>query len=148
MGNDTHTLFVANDIGIITQFQKEDSSLNYYPVRTFKGHTGWIMSISLSNSKMHLLSASYDQTLRVWDLENGTQLACLNKERKEHAGYHKNILKCCWNGEDTLFASGNFNGVVVLWTPPLSIYNTSNKFIAICKFKVKGKNDNISCLKF
>ena len=39
MINDTHTLFVANDKGIITQFQKEDSSLNYYPVRTFEGHT-------------------------------------------------------------------------------------------------------------
>ena len=78
MSNDTQTLFVANNKGIITQFQKEDSSLNYYPVRTFKGHTDRIYSICLSNSKMHLLSASSDCTLRVWDLENGTQLACLN----------------------------------------------------------------------
>ena len=84
MSNDTHTWFVANDNGIITQFQKEDSSLNYYPVRTFKGHTDYINSISLSNSKMLLLSASFDYTLLVWDLENGTQLACLNNERREH----------------------------------------------------------------
>ena len=68
MSNDTHTLFVANDKGIITQFQKEDSSLNYYPVRTLKGHFKSITSISLSNSKMHLLSASNDGTLIVWDL--------------------------------------------------------------------------------
>ena len=84
MDKGTHTLFVGNDRGIITQFQKEDSSLNYYPVRTFKGHSKWINSISLSNSKMHLLSASGDKTLRVWDLENGTQLACLNAAGKEH----------------------------------------------------------------
>ena len=84
MSNDTHTLFVSNDEGIITQFQKEESSLNYYPVRTFKGHTYMINSISMSNSKMHLLSASWDSTLRVWNLENGTQLVCLNEERKEH----------------------------------------------------------------
>ena len=83
MNNDIHTLFVAND-EYITQFQKEDSSLNYYPVRTFKEHTNLINSISLSNSKMHLLSASIDKTLRVWDLENGTQLACLNENRNEH----------------------------------------------------------------
>ena len=86
MSNDTHTLFVAHgnlfEEKYITQFQKEDSSLNYYPVRTFIGHTDRINSISLSNSKMHLLSASDDKTLRVWDLENGTQLACLNGERK------------------------------------------------------------------
>ena len=68
MSNDTHTLFVANINGIITQFQKEDSSWNYYPVRTFKGHTDEITSISLSNSKMYLLSAGHGRTLRVWDL--------------------------------------------------------------------------------
>ena len=84
MSNDTQTLFVINNNGIITQLQKEDFSLNYYTVRTFKRHYKWINSISLSNSKMHLLSAGYDGTLRVWDLENGTQLACLNVERKEH----------------------------------------------------------------
>ena len=78
MSNDTHTLFVANRNGIITQFQKDESSLNYYPVRTLKWHNDMINSISLSNSKMHLLSASDDKTLRVWDLENGTQLACLH----------------------------------------------------------------------
>ena len=84
MSNDTHTLFVANSIGIITQFQKEDSSLNYYPVRAFKGHIAWINSISLSTSKMHLLSAGLYKTLQVWDLENGTQLVFLNEEEKEH----------------------------------------------------------------
>ena len=84
MSNDTHSLFLANNRGIITQFQKEESSLNYHPVRTFKRHTCQINSISLSNSKMHLLSASNDRTLRVWDLENGNQLACLNADKKEH----------------------------------------------------------------
>ena len=67
MSNDTHTLFVANN-KIITQFQKEDSSLNYYPVRTLKGHSASIISISLSNSKMHMLSTSWDCTLRLWGL--------------------------------------------------------------------------------
>ena len=68
MSNDAHTLFVADGEDIITQFQKEESSLNYYPVRTLKWHTDYIYSISLSNSKMHLLSASRDKTFRVWDL--------------------------------------------------------------------------------
>ena len=96
MSNDTHTLFVANGNGIITQFQIEDSSLNYYPVRTFNGHNAMINSISLSNSKMYLLSASNDSTLRVWNLENGNQLACLNGERKEYK--FSSISSCCWNG--------------------------------------------------
>ena len=71
-------------MGDITHYQQEDNSLNYNPVRTFKGHTRWINSISLSNSKMHLLSASCDYTIRVWDVLNGYQLTCLNKERDEH----------------------------------------------------------------
>ena len=145
MNNDTHTLFVANDNGIITQFQKEDFSLNYYPVRTFKGLYG-INSISLSNSKMHLLSASNDETLRVWDLENGNHLACLNMKRKEHG--NGTIYHCCCNEEDTLFASGDDYGGLVVWSPPLSIYNTSNQFIAKCKFKAEGDISRKLCLKF
>ena len=94
MSNETHTLFVANRRGIITQFQKEESTLNYYPVRTLKGHIDAINFISLSNSKMHLLSAGHDKTLRVWDLENGIQLACLNYLRKEHKLI---LICCCWN---------------------------------------------------
>ena len=96
-------------------FQKEDSTLNYYPVRTYKGHIDAIKSISLSNSKMNLLSASHDETLRVWDLENGNQLACLNNLRNEHCDF--NILSCCWNDEDNLFASGDWIGDVVVWSP-------------------------------
>ena len=145
MSNDTLTLFIANSKRIITQFQKEDSSLNYYPVRTIYGHTDWIISISLSNSKMHLLSAGDDKTLRVWDLENGTQLACLNGKQNEHKHI---ILSCCWNDEDTLFASGDNCGAVVVWSPPLSIYNTSNHFIAKCKFNVEGDDSWMNCLKF
>ena len=95
---------------------------------------------------MHLLSASWDKTLRVWDLENGNQLACLNELQKEHGNL--SILSCCWSDEDTLFASGDGNGVVVVWLPPLSIYNTSNQFIAKCAFKAKGDNSYIYCLKF
>ena len=97
---------------------------------------------------MHLLSASYDKTLRVWDLENGTQLACLNKERKVHK-YLSSIISCCWNGKDTLFSSGDADGGVVVWSPPLSIYNSSNQFIPLCKFKVGNEDlNNIICLKF
>ena len=65
MSNDTHTLFVAH-LNSVTQYQKEDSSLNYYHVRTFKVENCLIDSISLSNSKMYLLIAS--DTLGVWDL--------------------------------------------------------------------------------
>ena len=122
MSNDTHTLFVANGNGIITQFEKEDSSLNYYPVRILKGHNDKINSISQSNSKMYLLSTGYDKTIRVWDLENGTQLACLKVEVEEDDDYgifnYNKMMSCCWNKEDTLFASGDFIGAVVVWSPP------------------------------
>ena len=94
---------------------------------------------------MHLLSASDDYTLRVWDLENGTQLACLNVDRKEH---QESITHCCWNDADTLFASGDDVGYVFVWLHPISIYNTSNQFIPLRKFKCGEEDSIIRFLKF
>ena len=58
-------------------------------------------------------------------------------------------MSCCWNDDDTLFMSGeDDSGDVVVWSLPLSIYNTSNQFIPLRKFKADGEYSWITCLKF
>jgi len=41
----------------------------------FRGHTSVISSMALSSSEMHLFTSSYDRTIRVWSVANGS---CLN----------------------------------------------------------------------
>lgn len=75
-------------------------------------YSGWIYIITLSNSIMFLLSGAGngtylidDRALRVWNVSNGTELACLNKYREYH-GY--GIKAFCWSHDDCHFGSGGY----------------------------------------
>ena len=74
-----------------------------------------------------------DLTFRVWDVSNVKQLACLNMEGNRYEVNFKSIVRCCWNDDYTL----RYRGDVLIMSPPLSIYNTSNQLISLCKFKMK-----------
>jgi WD40 repeat protein len=43
-------------------------------LRSFLGHTGHVTSVCLSTDGQRALSAGFDKTLRLWDVERGTQL--------------------------------------------------------------------------
>ena len=40
-------------------------------LRTFEGHTSWVHGVALTSDGRRAVSASWDGTLRVWDLESG-----------------------------------------------------------------------------
>lgn len=43
-------------------------------LRTFAGHTDLVRSLALDEEQGKIASASYDYTVRVWDLETGGEL--------------------------------------------------------------------------
>ncbi|KAF5357866.1 hypothetical protein D9756_001820 [Leucocoprinus leucothites] len=53
-----------------------------YTVKTLKGHTDGVMCLQFSETLQHpafpvLITGSYDRTVRVWNMETGTELHCL-----------------------------------------------------------------------
>jgi WD40 repeat protein/serine/threonine protein kinase len=46
-------------------------------IRTLKDHTGTVTTVAITSEGRRAISASHDQTLRVWDLENGHRLLTL-----------------------------------------------------------------------
>ena len=44
-------------------------------VRTLEGHQGWVRSVAWSGDGQWLASGAEDGTVRLWDMENGTELA-------------------------------------------------------------------------
>lgn len=55
-------------------------------LRTLKGHTNSVRSVSVTSDGRRAVSASSDETLRLWDLESGECLRTLEGHAKEVAG--------------------------------------------------------------
>ena len=43
-------------------------------IRTFEGHTSWVHAVALTPDGRHVISGSWDGTLRMWDLQTGESL--------------------------------------------------------------------------
>lgn len=49
-------------------------------IRTLKGHSGEVLSVCVTPDGQHAVSASSDQTLKVWDLDTGELIATFTAE--------------------------------------------------------------------
>ncbi|KAG0151365.1 hypothetical protein CROQUDRAFT_651184 [Cronartium quercuum f. sp. fusiforme G11] len=73
---------------------------------TIPAHTKPISSIDFSNPYEYLISASFDSTLKLWDLSNGEFI----KELKGHNGMIK-----CLQVEDSICITGGLDGQIRIW---------------------------------
>ena len=84
---------------------------------TLVGHTDTVTSISLSPSGNYLLSNAMDNTVRMWDVRPYTQ----NQTREERVfigathNFEKNLIKCCWSGDEKLVSAGSADRTVNVW---------------------------------
>ncbi|MCD4727807.1 MAG: hypothetical protein K8R46_09105, partial [Pirellulales bacterium] len=46
-------------------------------MRSLVGHTDWVMAVAVTNDGARAISASFDRTLKVWDLETGDHIRTL-----------------------------------------------------------------------
>jgi len=49
-------------------------------IRTLKGHTGSVWSVSISPDGRYAISGSEDNTIKVWDMEKGQLIASFSGE--------------------------------------------------------------------
>lgn len=77
---------------------------------TMPGHTEAILHVSFSSNGKHLASGGGDTTVRFWDT---------NTNLPKHTCHaHKNHVLCtAWSASSSMFASGDLNGVLILWDP-------------------------------
>jgi RNA polymerase sigma factor (sigma-70 family) len=80
-------------------------------VRVFEGHTDRVAWVAFSPDGKRAVSASFDTTVRVWDVETGKELRCLqgHEDRSDCAVFSpdgKRILSCSWDGTVRLWDPG------------------------------------------
>jgi WD40 repeat protein len=78
-------------------------------VATLKGHNSSVSVLKLNKDEHRCVSASWDKTAKIWDLNTGATLANLE--------YHKSPVTSLFSvgSQDQVLLSTSFDGVSVLW---------------------------------
>lgn len=93
------------------------------PKRSLEGHSHFVQDVAISSDGQFALSASWDTTLRLWNLETGNTT-------KTFLGHTKDVLSVAFSASNTRIVSGSRDKTIKLW-------NTLGE----CKWTVDEKKD-------
>ncbi|KAG2128630.1 uncharacterized protein EDB93DRAFT_1256628 [Suillus bovinus] len=85
-----------------------EPNISTTPQREFKGHGDRVQAVAVFPDKRRMVTASWDHTLRIWDLKKGVML----KKMEWHSSW---ISALAVSRDGQLIASGDQNGVVTVW---------------------------------
>ena len=74
----------------------------------FKQHQGQVTQVKFNPNGIHLISSSFDQSLKVWDLEKG-------KKAMDLIGHTAQVIKLEHNYLGDLVLSGSFDNTSKIW---------------------------------
>merc|ERR1719236_427945 len=103
-----------------------------YARRALKGHGEAVQDITPSSEGAFALSASWDKTMRLWDLNTGATV-------RTFQGHTKDVNSVAFSADNRQIVSGSRDRTIKLW-------NT----LAECKYTITedSHTDWVSCVKF
>jgi guanine nucleotide-binding protein subunit beta-2-like 1 protein len=118
---------------IVWKFERGAGEGNYgYAQRALRGHNHFVSDIVLSSDDTHVLSGSWDGTLRLWEIETGISKSIFK-------GHTKDVLSVAFSADNRHIVSGSRDKSVKLW-------NIKGE----CKFTIQedGHTEWVSCVRF
>jgi len=116
---------------IVWQITRQNGAYGF-PKKSLRGHNHFVQDVVLSSDGQFALSASWDATIRLWDLNQGVT-------HRRFVGHGKDVLSVAFSGDNRQIVSGSRDNTLKLW-------NTLGE----CKYVIKdsGHTDWVSCVKF
>lgn len=102
------------------------------PQRVFNGHNHFVQDLALANNSQYALTASWDHTLRLWDLSRGT---CT----KTFVDHEKDALTCSFSADNKHIASGARDKTFKVWQTVGIVAYTSEQ---------DSHDDWVSCVRY
>ena len=102
------------------------------PHRRLEGHTGFVQDVALSNNAEFALSASWDRSLRLWNLKTGDTICKFN-------GHTKDVTCVAFSPDNRQIVSGGRDHQLKMW-------NVKGE----CMFTMERDchTDWVSCVRF
>ncbi|KAI0526713.1 WD40-repeat-containing domain protein [Xylaria bambusicola] len=130
--NPNMLLSASRDKTLIVWNLTRDESQYGYPKRSLHGHSHIVSDCVISSDGAYALSASWDKTLRLWELASG------NTTRR-FVGHTNDVLSVSFSADNRQIVSGSRDRTIKLW-------NT----LGDCKYTItdKGHSEWVSCVRF
>jgi guanine nucleotide-binding protein subunit beta-2-like 1 protein len=132
MENPNMLLSASRDKTLIIWNLTRDESQYGYPNRSLHGHSHIVSDCVISSDGAYALSASWDKTLRLWELASGTTT-------RRFVGHNSDVLSVSFSADNRQIVSGSRDRTIKLW-------NT----LGDCKYTIsdKGHTEWVSCVRF
>ncbi|ORZ03759.1 guanine nucleotide-binding protein subunit beta-2-like 1 [Syncephalastrum racemosum] len=122
----------SRDKSIIVWHLTRDEIDYGVPRKSLLGHNHFVQDLAISSDGQYVLSASWDQSLRLWDISTG-------QSTRRFMGHTSDVLSVSFSPDNRQIVSGSRDKSLKLW-------NTLGE----CKFSIteKGHEDWVSCVRF
>jgi hypothetical protein len=77
-------------------------------IRTLTGHTSWVDAVAISQDRKTVISGSYDNTIKLWDLSTGEEIYTL-------LGHKSTVYSVAMSPDRKTVISGSDDGTIKLW---------------------------------
>ncbi|KAI9140511.1 WD40-repeat-containing domain protein [Paraphysoderma sedebokerense] len=115
---------------IVWQLTRDETNYGI-PRRRLTGHNHFVQDVVISSDGQFALSASWDKTLRLWDLINGTTA-------RRFIGHNADVLSVSFSADNRQIVSGSRDKSIKLW-------NTLGE----CKYNIEDAHKEwVSCVRF
>jgi len=130
--NPDQILSASRDKSIIIWQLTRDSDNYGVPRRRLQGHNHFIQDLAISSDGQFALSASWDKTLRLWDLNSG-------QTTRRFIGHTGDVLSVSFSADNRQIVSASRDKSIKLW-------NTLGE----CKYTIvdDGHTEWVSCVRF
>src|SRR5436190_15300676 len=85
-------------------------------VTTFKGHTDAVYAVAYSPDGKFLVTASFDNTLKLWDARTGKEI----KTYGGASGHTKQVISVGFSQDGSMIASGSTDNTLKTWDVPIN----------------------------